>query len=454
MDSFATDYRLDTLYKLINIKVKSVHSITSNNFISTNESMKYFYFTFLLLLSYLILSINFKLHTENFNRDDQIADIILQLNFLESELKDNNLGSRMQHIYPEGYVFVYALYGLSWCELAIANPDNAELKSRAIDEALYAYNQLDSKNARWNFPSVLKPEYGIFYNGWRNYLLSRILTADKNFNGSDQYIFKFQNQSDAILEALINSDTPYLESYFGQAWPADMFVAMASICNYDKIIEQKYQVQIKNWLQEVNKHLDKKTHMIPHKVDSETGETIQGARGCSMSLILRMLTEIDSDFARQQFKLFDSLFVDKKLGLPVVREYPSGTRGFGDIDSGPVIFGVGFAATIVMSGTFRSFERYDLATSQYKTIHALGFCRKTKNYKKFLWGKLPMADAFIAWGRTSELKYAIDQKHDDKKLWFGKFHLISLSILIFVWTVYYRKRILRYFKSTSNSDNY
>ena len=161
----------------------------------------------------IILRINFKLHAENHSTEETKADIILQLNFLETELKHNDLGGRMQQIFPEGLVFVNALYGLSWCELALSDFNDDSLKKRAIDEALFAFNNIDANSAKWSFPKNIKPEYGIFYNAWRNYLLVKIFSVDSNFNHHEIYFKKLQHQSNEMLNAFELQQTPYLESY-------------------------------------------------------------------------------------------------------------------------------------------------------------------------------------------------------------------------------------------------
>jgi hypothetical protein len=57
------------------------------------------------------------------------------------------------------------------------------------------------------------------------------------------------------MNALVASDCPFLESYENQSWPADMFVAMASISNHDKIFIPRYQSEIHNWLLDVKEKL-------------------------------------------------------------------------------------------------------------------------------------------------------------------------------------------------------
>lgn len=404
--------------------------------------MRKIIFGLITIFSILILWLNIKLQTENYSTDEKQKDILRQLKFIGSELKSNNLGNRMQELFPEGFVFTNALYGLAWCELA--NSDigkDKNLKNKAINEALFAYNEINSDKAKSIFDKNLNPENGIFYIGWQNYLLSKILKLDTTFVDANNYKNIFTEQCDGIIDALHRNSSPFLQSYNNQSWPADMFVAMASISNHDKIFKPKYENEKNNWIKNVKNKLDPKTKLIPHKVNSHTGETLEGARGSSISLIIRLLAEIDHEFAIEQCQLYKLNFASTTFGLPSISEYPKGQTGDGDIDSGPVIFGVGFSGTIVSIGTFSNLDDFDLAEQQYKTINAFGFGYKSEGGKKYVFGLMPIADAFIAWGRATELNNSRSINHYSNT-WQIKFHLISFMILLVLWILFFYKRIL------------
>lgn len=402
--------------------------------------INHIYKVVLIFISVLVVALNINLHRGSANIDSQKEDIILQLNFLESELKQNDLGFRMQQLFPEGYLFIHALYGLTWCELIKSDSvHSTELKSRAISEAIYAFDKINSKVGEWPFDKYLIPEYGIFYRGWKNYLLSKILIVDTTFQNSKEYIKLFKRECEYFSDLYAVSQTPYFETYFNQTWPADNFLALASLANYDKAFEPKYTVTIEKWINKVKSKVDKTTGMIPHKVDARSGLGTQNARGCSMALMLRLLAEIDEGFGQNQFDLFNEHFVTTTFGLPSIREYPKGVKGKGDIDSGPVIFGVGFSGTITSIGTFAANGFDKLSLHQYKTINAFGLSTKNKNQKKYLLGQLPMADAFIAWGRATNLKN--ESVSNNGIAWAIKFHLYSIVLLIILWVFHYRKRV-------------
>lgn len=414
--------------------------------------MKYLKLLFLLAVTLLILIVNFNLYRSPDSNLEVKEDITKQLNFLESELKQNFLGDRMQDIFPEGYVFVNVLYGLAWCELAMSDRKDKALQQRAIQEALYAYREIDSDQGKQSFDVTLKPEYGIFYRGWKNYLLSKILMVDTLFEDSELYIQAYQTECNQLKKAYANTSTPYLQSYHFKTWPADNFLAIASLSNHDKLFEPKYQPAITNWLKKIKQHLDPETQMLPHEVSAGKGKVLEGARGCSISLMLRLLAEIDGDFASEQYKLLKSSFIDTTFGLPSLREYPQGKSGWGDIDSGPVIFGVGFSGTIVMIGTLAMFEDRLLSEQQYQTVYAFGGVQENESEIKFLWEALPMADAFIAWGRASGLHYTGSDTVEGSSFWAVLFLIYSFVFLGIIWTMFFGGDILKVLLHKSSNN--
>lgn len=375
------------------------------------------------MVTVLILWINFHLYFGNKSVAEKKNDIVLQLNFLKKELNENNLGEKMQQIYPEGFIFVNALYGLSWCELAL-NTSSQKFKKEALQEALYAYGQITAPEATWNFDANIYPEYGIFYLGWNNYLLSKILQINVAFPERNEYMSLYESQCNLISTALQKQKSPFLPSYVNMAWPADMTVAMASLSYNRLLANQQKEGVIRDWIEKLRLNLDPQTKLIPHRVDPNSGAIIEGARGSSCSLMIRLLSEIDPDFAKEQYKQYQKLFVGTTFGLPSVTEYPNGQSGDGDIDSGPVIFGVGFAATIVSVGTHAALGNIRSADDQFNTLNAFGFPFQYSNTKRYLFGQLPIADAFIAWSRSGYID--IESKATPLK---KRFLFISLFVV-------------------------
>ncbi len=400
-----------------------------------------------LVVAVLLISMNLRFYHES--DVDETApsvhvDLLEQLRYLKEEFKDG-LGERMQERYPEGYVFVHALYGLAWCNVAMGRSVDKTLHDEAMAEARWGLQQIGSDDGMNPFPARLSPPYGIFYNGWYNLLLAEIVAARREPNPLEDSLFAMM--SDRIAAAFDASQTPFLQSYAGSAWPADAVVAMASLSQHDKLFQPRYQETLRRWLVRVEGLLDTTTGLIPHAVHPDNGSVLQGARGSSQGLMLCLLPQIDSGFAATQFTNYKRWFSTTWLGLPAIREYRHGKEGggLGDIDSGPVLFGVGASASIVGIGAMRANGDSCLAEQMVQTIDGLGFPWSGGGERWYLFGAEPMADAFLAWGRSLSLPTAVSPDYSASSMWRIPFRAVSFLflLLIFLPFLFVSRRLVR-----------
>jgi hypothetical protein len=136
-------------------------------------------------------------------------------------------------------------------------------------------------------------------------------------------------------------------------------------------------------------------------------------------LINTFLPVIDPALAQDQFHVFRALFFMERFGVPAVSEYPRGSFGWGDVDSGPLILGAGPAATIVGSAACRMNSYVFHAQEFAASVHGFGFVTGGER-GRYLFGALPIADLFIAWGRSMPSNPATETPG------FKRFHLWSI----------------------------
>jgi len=308
-----------------------------------------------------------------------------QLAFLRSSLQDG-AASAAQGQFPEGYFFLYVLYGLTAVDLGDAA------------EARWALSHLDSAEGRAPFAADLAPAYGVFYRGWLNRLRGGILSLSPPGTQDPA----FDRDSAELAAAFDASPVPFLAAYPGQAWPVDSTVAIASLALHDKLSAPQYRPTIVRWLAGVRANLDPATGLLPHAVDLETGRPTSGARGSSQSIIERFLPEIDPEFARSQYLTFRDRFLARPLGLgPAIREYPHGTSGPADVDSGPLPLGISFSATVVTLGAARVQGDKSLASGLANFGDVAGLPLDTWHTRRYALGLLPIGDAFLAWSKSA-----------------------------------------------------
>ena len=103
----------------------------------------------MLLMIIVILAFNYSLYyNPNFKKNTSTAStynesVFKQLTHLKSEL-DQGAGEEMQSIFPEGFIFIYSLYGLSWCELIKNQPNDSDLYKKGIEEITWTINEIEN----------------------------------------------------------------------------------------------------------------------------------------------------------------------------------------------------------------------------------------------------------------------------------------------------------------------
>ena len=317
---------------------------------------------------------------------------LAQLQFLRNQLSAGAAQKAQRH-FPEGYFFLNVLYGLSWAQVARENPN---LTATALAEMHTALANLESAEGTAPFFAIHSPRLGVFHAGWTNWLRGLIIRVDPAFNLT--LLDQFNQGCTDLAAAFDRADTPFLESYRNQAWPCDSVVAIAALRLHDAIHNtDTYAPTIDRWLTAARNHLDPVTGLLPHRITP----TFSPPRGTSQSIIQRFLPEIDPTFANEQYLAFRKTFVAHQLAMPAIREYPTGIRGPGDVDSGPLIFGISLSASIVAAGAARIHNDSTLADPIFQTCEAAGHPFTMNNAKRYAFGTVPVGDAFIVWSKLA-----------------------------------------------------
>ncbi|MBB6173749.1 hypothetical protein HNR23_003809 [Nocardiopsis mwathae] len=382
-----------------------------------------------------------------------VTDAPVRLAFLRSELESGG-GERMQALFPEGYFFTHALYGLSWINVARLDRGYGD---RALQEARWALARLESPAGTGPFPTDAEPAYGVFHAGWTAWLRGRIVELAGGPEQAPDEAAALRADAEELRDAFddaLDSGTPYLAAYPGQSWPVDSVVAVAALELDDRLHGSFVHADtVRAWTHAVQARLDPVTGLIPHRVDAGTGEPIQGARGSSQALLLRFLAEIDPEWAAADYRTFRSLFTSDVGMLPGVREYPRDDDSPGDIDSGPLIYGLSASASTVALGNAILF--YDKPTADALTgfAEATGMAVESGGRRFYLGGAVPVGDAFMVWSLTALGESAgvsadtgMNPTSETPGWWRVPWHVGTGAVLVLLWSAAFyawRPRIRR-----------
>jgi hypothetical protein len=379
----------------------------------------------------LLALVNWRAHAPA-NRDE----VISQLRFLGTEL-DAGGGERMQAMFPEGYVFSWALYGLAAAEIARQLPPDDVRRPQLLARAQAATRRIDSPAGRAPFSPALSPTYGVFYTGWRLYLQANYLRALGPANAQPTMLVAFERDCDSLAAAFARSPTPFLPSYPGSAWPADGCVGIAALGIHDQLLAPRYEGLLARWTSATWQRIDTTHGALTHAANAMTGAPQGGVRGSSLALMSRVLVDVAPALARAQYDILREQFVAYQAGVPGVREYPLGHLGPEDVDSGPLPLGFGGPATVVGAAAARVHNDPAFADALLGTVEVAGVPVEW-NGRRYVGGLVPVGDAFIAWANATPI--ATDSAGEWERVvpagwtWVG--HTVSLALAgLLLWPI-------------------
>jgi hypothetical protein len=156
-------------------------------------------------------------------------------------------------------------------------------------------------------------------------------------------------QNDAMTAALVRrfdaSPTGLLESYPGETYPADNAAAIASIALHDRATGEDHHATVDRFLATLRARCtDAASGLLYQRVDSATLAPRDGPRASGTAMAAFVLGYAGPDATSALWPPLARQW-DTVIGFGGVREYPPGARGSGDVDSGPVILGLGVSAS-------------------------------------------------------------------------------------------------------------
>lgn len=207
---------------------------------------------------------------------------------------------------------------------------------------------VDPSNASWVIKhwgdSYLETE-NIFYR----MLLIAGLTSYQSITGNDQYESLLRQQVLSLSRELDQSPYGLLDDYPGQCYPIDILPAIAVMKRAGELLD----VDLGDFVDRARrgfegKLLDPMTQLPSYRADPLRGVGIGPARGVGISYMLIWAKELWPETTKNWYRLYDQQFVHQNAFISGVREFRRGNEAYswlGDVDSGPILGGLGVAAS-------------------------------------------------------------------------------------------------------------
>jgi hypothetical protein len=399
------------------------------------------------------------------NEDGKVnVEVVKQLHFLQDELENKGMAERQQEFYPEGLIFAHTNYALAWIEILKTIKPETDLYKNGKAQVLKSLKILNEGTTKNIFSADMNPENGVFYNGWKAYVQGEYLelenrkleignlTVGRNeMEVIDTAVLNDYKRTCAALSAAFQTrlndsitNNLFLESYSGGVWVADNIIAVAALKRFSSIEkDEKTAKLVEIWTKRLENQYQ--STLISHTVDYKTGLETDAARGCSQSLILCFLPELDSTFARKHYDIYIKNYKDSHFGLPFLREYErydARAENGGDVDSGPVIWNVGPVASLMIQKAAKLNGDFSTANALRNEAECFGFAYTNSTEKYYLGGKIPIADCFLAYLNADNVQYATQL--NQTFWWRLPFQILSSLLLFFGFVVWKWSAVLGY----------
>ncbi len=175
-----------------------------------------------------------------------------------------------------------------------------------------------------------------------------IILASYQQIAQDKKYFPLQEKISQYLAEKTTSDSQkHVRSYahLPHKWPADQSATFYSLWRFDQQYNTSLSVQpINQWLGYMNnKATDPKTHLPYSNITGKNYGKIP--RGCALSWSIRYMNFFAPQQAKKLWSKYKQSHYDSGFFISGFREFPRGINGQSDSDSGPIIQGIGVAAS-------------------------------------------------------------------------------------------------------------
>ncbi len=234
-------------------------------------------------------------------------------------------------------------------------------------------------------------------NGHIGYLghLGIVLGAHRVLGGDDRYDALHAAVSEAIARRMRASPSWHLETYPGQIYTADNSVGVAALAIWDMLSGQSHADAIAGWVAHTRARLlDPDNGIIVFQVAPDGGPIGRG-RGSAAGYNSFYLPFIDAALAAEQRRAVQAhMLVDLPFGGIGVREYLPGIDQGGDVDTGPLLFGVSPSATGFFMAGARHAGDDALLLGLLRTAEIAGFSAPCRNGRCY-WLAPLVGDAIV-----------------------------------------------------------
>ncbi len=317
--------------------------------------------------------------------------------WVDEPLSEADFGTGSQRFDGEWLFGTYVMGAIGHGQVAHEHPEYralaGERMERAIDGALSREGRAFDRAAWGTDPldDIGTRRAHVAYLGY----LDLALALHRQVDPESKFIELEESITRHLAGLLERSATGLVETYPGEVYPVDNAAFIGALGVHDAVTGEDHRTLIRRFRAELRgRYISAETGLLYQSVARRDGRPVDAARGSGTALATYFLAYADPELSEQLWSAMRRELYRQGLGFGAMREYAPGPGGQGDIDSGPVVLGLGVSATGFAIGAARAHGDRDAYRSLYATAALFGAPTETGDLTSFALGG-PIGDAIM-----------------------------------------------------------
>jgi hypothetical protein len=315
----------------------------------------------------------------------------------EAPLDESDFGTGSHRFDGEWLFATYVMGAIGHAQVALEHPEYREEAVSRMEAALDAVERPEvrafDRDAWGHDPlrDIGSPRAHVAFLGYYDLALALHVHLDP----SSRFAERERRITAHLARLLAESPTGLLETYPGEVYPVDNAAFIAALGVHDRATGESHETLIARFADDVRaRYLDPETGLLYQRVHARTGRPVDGARGSGTALASYFLSYADRELSAGLYAAMQAHLLRHGLGFAGMREHAFGGDFSGDVDSGPVLFGLSVSATGFGIGAARAHGDEDGFGGLYATAAFFGAPVDQGDARMFALGG-PIGDALM-----------------------------------------------------------
>lgn len=298
----------------------------------------------------------------------------------------------------EWALVTHQMVALGLAQICLARPERQAALAPVVTRAAaktFRPEMRDFGTTAWTGEDAMQSlagDHGHAYLAWAALAVGMARLVDPAFPA------ELAAQHDALIAAyerrMLASSTGLIETYPHEAYPTDVAAVAAAIAVHTRATGVSHREVLHHWADRIRtRQIDPATGLVVQRMDATTGAPHDVPRASGTAVAAYFAGFADRDVARL---LARGVLAQLRIQLDFggIREYPADRVGRGDVDSGPVLLGIGVSATGFALAPTRTFGDEETFTALYRTVDLFGLPAHDTDRRRFAIGG-PIGNAIL-----------------------------------------------------------